>query len=89
MNSILQKNLGWPTTGTHRCLNIGCDKTVYCNPYNSALCTICFPIYLKSESFILNSEAFPFQRLALKTLSTTVTGWQSTNFDRDIATIKN
>jgi hypothetical protein len=45
MCSILQKNFGWPTTGTHRC--IGCDKTVDCNPTNSAACESCHPQYHK------------------------------------------
>lgn len=43
MCSLLQKNFGWPTTGTHRC--IGCDKTVNCTPTNSAACRDCHSNY--------------------------------------------
>jgi hypothetical protein len=49
MCSILQKNFGWPSTGTHRCYNRDCDKIVECVPYNSALCSDCHPRYHKSE----------------------------------------
>lgn len=49
MCSILQKNFGWPTTGTHRCYNMDCDQIIDCRPNNTALCGNCHSRYHKSE----------------------------------------
>lgn len=57
--ALLQRKMGWPTVGTHRCYNADCNNRIRCSPLSSALCSSCHPLYHDTQCSFCQGFRFP------------------------------